>query len=101
MRMTALHDISIVDGIGYAAAGLVLIAFCMRSMGTLRWVALASNLAFIAYGFLGGIAPVLALHVLLLPVNSVSLVQYYRRERAGIQLPERPQDAADDLIYSA
>jgi hypothetical protein len=60
---------AIIDGIGFAAAGLVFATFCMRSMNALRWVAIASNLAFIAYGYLGNLAPVLLLHVLLLPIN--------------------------------
>jgi hypothetical protein len=38
------------DAVGFAAAGLVLATFCMRSMITLRWVAIASNVAFIVYG---------------------------------------------------
>jgi len=64
-----------IDGIGYLAAGLVLAAFCMRSMSKLRLVALASNLAFIAYGYLDNLMPVLVLHALLLPVNAYRLVQ--------------------------
>ncbi|HVY58918.1 MAG TPA: hypothetical protein VHA77_13785 [Xanthobacteraceae bacterium] len=63
------------DAVGFAAAGLVLATFCMRSMSTLRWVAIASNVAFIAYGYLGGLAPVLLLHLLLLPVNVYRLAQ--------------------------
>jgi CRP/FNR family cyclic AMP-dependent transcriptional regulator len=35
----------------------------------LRCVAIASNLAFIAYGALADLGPVLVLHLLLLPVN--------------------------------
>ena len=53
------------DAVGYLAAGLVLATFCMRSMSSLRLVALASNLAFIAYGYLGNLTPVLLLHALL------------------------------------
>jgi hypothetical protein len=66
---------TMVDGIGFAAAGLVLATFCMRSMRTLRFVAIASNVAFIAYGYLGHLAPVLWLHALLLPVNICRLMQ--------------------------
>jgi CRP/FNR family cyclic AMP-dependent transcriptional regulator len=64
-----------IDTVGYLAAGLVLATFCMRSMGTLRMVAIASNLAFIAYGYVGSLAPGLLLHVLLLPVNIYRLLQ--------------------------
>jgi hypothetical protein len=64
-----------IDAIGFAAAGLVLATFCMRSMIALRWVAIASNVVFITYGYLGGLAPVLLLHTLLLPVNLCRLLQ--------------------------
>jgi hypothetical protein len=53
----------------------VLATFCMRSMSALRWVAIASNVAFIAYAYLRGLAPVLLLHMLLLPVNVRRLTQ--------------------------
>ena len=46
----------------------VCIAFCMRDMVALRCMAIASNLAFIAYG---GLVP--TLHLLLLPVNALRL----------------------------
>jgi hypothetical protein len=65
----------VIDAIGYLAAGLVLATFCMRSMGALRSLAVASNIAFISYGYLGGFPPVLLLHVLLLPINTYMLLQ--------------------------
>jgi hypothetical protein len=64
-----------IDAIGFAAAGLVLATFCMRSMSALRWVAMTSNLIFIVYGYLGNLTPVLLLHALLLPVNAYRLMQ--------------------------
>jgi hypothetical protein len=64
-----------IDAIGFAAAGLVLAAFCMSSMRALRWMAIASNVAFTAYGYLGNLPPVLLLHALLLPVNACRLAQ--------------------------
>jgi hypothetical protein len=64
---------SVVEAIGYSASALVLAAFCMRDMTALRGVAIASNLAFIAYGALAGLGPVLLLHLLLLPVNVLRL----------------------------
>ena len=70
-----MRNLSVIDGIGFVAAALVLATFCMRSMTALRWVALTSNLAFIAYGYLGNLAPVLLLHALLLPVNACRLAQ--------------------------
>ncbi len=63
------------EPIGYLASLLVLATFCMRDMVALRWVAIASNIAFIAYGGLADVGPVLLLHVLLLPINVLRLVQ--------------------------
>jgi hypothetical protein len=70
-----MSNAAITDGIGFAAAGLVLATFCMRGMRTLRFVAIASNIVFIAYGYLGHLAPVLWLHALLLPINLCRLMQ--------------------------
>lgn len=64
---------SFVEPIGYLASALVLATFCMRDMAALRCVAIASNLAFITYGALADLGPVLLLHLLLLPVNVVRL----------------------------
>lgn len=65
----------LIDAIGYLAAGFLLATFCMRSMANLRSVAIASNLAFIVYGYLANLAPVLILHAVLLPINSFRLMQ--------------------------
>ncbi|MFZ2004972.1 MAG: hypothetical protein WAV02_07780 [Stellaceae bacterium] len=56
--------------LGWTAAALVLATFCCRRMVTLRMVAIASNLAFVGYGGLAHLWPILALHVLMLPLNS-------------------------------
>ena len=63
------------EPVGYLASLLVLATFCMRDMVTLRVVAIAGNLAFIAYSGLAQIGPVLLLHVLLLPVNVMRLLE--------------------------
>jgi hypothetical protein len=72
LRASGLH-VSDADLMGYLAAALVLGTFCMRDMLALRLTAVASNLAFIAYGLLADIGPVLTLHLLLLPINVVHL----------------------------
>jgi hypothetical protein len=64
------------DLIGYLASALVLASFCMRNMVVLRGMAIASNLAFIAYGALADLGPVLLLHLLLLPVNALRLTMW-------------------------
>lgn len=74
---------STMDAIGYLAASLVLAAFWMRSLRPLRCVAIASNLAFIAYGYIGDLTPVLLLHALLLPVNALRLVELGSPEKVS------------------
>ena len=64
-----------IDVLGYVAAGLVLASFCMKRLAPLRTLAIGSNVAFILYGYFAGIAPVLLLHVILLPINALRLRQ--------------------------
>jgi hypothetical protein len=63
---------------GYLASGLVFAAFCMKDMVRLRLAALASNLAFIAYGIGLDLLPIFLLHAVLLPVNALRLWQAAR-----------------------
>jgi hypothetical protein len=55
--------------VGYLASALVFATFYMKTMMPLRGVAIASNVAFISYGYVGGMAPILILHVALLSLN--------------------------------
>ena len=91
---------NIIESIGYLASLLVLATFCMRDMVTLRVFAIASNLAFIAYGGLAGVGPVLLLHLALLPVNVLRLVESIRSVSVTSQPARRlrpaPVDAARD-----
>jgi len=64
--------------LGWLAASLVLTSFYLRTMVPLRLVALASNLAFIAYGFQVGATPVFVLHSVLLPLNVFRLLQIWQ-----------------------
>jgi hypothetical protein len=52
----------------------------MRSMSGLRSMALVSNLAFIAYGYLSDLMPILLLHAVLMPVNVYRLAQLLRTD---------------------
>jgi CRP/FNR family cyclic AMP-dependent transcriptional regulator len=73
---------------GYSASLLVFSAFYMKAMAPLRTIAIASNVAFIAYGLGAGLYPVLVLHAVLLPLNCLRLLQtrgLVRRVRAGLQ----------------
>lgn len=63
---------------GYIAAILVFSTFYTKTMIPLRIVAICSNIAFITYGYLEGLDPVLILHITLLPLNIYRLLQMYR-----------------------
>ena len=67
------------DAAGFLASGLVITAFCMKDIVPLRIVAVASNMAFLAYGIALGLMPIWLLHLLLLPVNVGRLWQMSRR----------------------
>jgi CRP/FNR family transcriptional regulator, cyclic AMP receptor protein len=67
-----MHD-TLTEVLGYAAAGLVLATFSVRSIAALRTLAIASNLLFIAYAACADLSPVLVLHALLLPLNALRL----------------------------
>ena len=63
------------DVFGFLAAGLLLVTFSMRQMVALRSLAIVSSGAWIVYGWADQIYPVLCLHMVLLPLNSVRLHQ--------------------------
>jgi hypothetical protein len=64
--------------LGWIAASLVLTSFYLKTIVPLRIVALASNLAFMAYGLMVDATPVYVLHSLLLPLNIFRLTQLWR-----------------------
>ncbi len=76
-----------VDLLGYAASAAVLATFCMSTMISLRGMALASNVLFIAYGYADHLYPVLLLHTLLFPVNAFRLIQFYRLVQQMREIP--------------
>jgi len=77
------------DYLGYLASILVLCTFCTKTMMPLRIIALGSNVAFIAYGALLHLYPVLILHAVLLPLNAWRLTEIFR-------LVKRVQGTVDD-----
>jgi len=84
-------SMNLYEPVGYLASLLVLATFCMRGMVALRAVAIASNLAFMAYGWLVGIHPVLVLHMVLLPTNAWRLLQALQVERQQARQRRRPR----------
>jgi hypothetical protein len=61
--------------LGYVAAALVFATFSMKTLVPLRSVGIASNVFFIAYGYLNPAYPLVVLHCLLLPLNIFRLRQ--------------------------
>ena len=61
--------------IGYIASAMVLLTFITKDMRQLRFVGILSNVAFIGYGALAWLPPILCLHLLLLPLNIVRLME--------------------------
>jgi len=66
---------SVAEVSGYVAAVLVFMTFYMKTMIPLRIVGICSNCAFIMYGYLDNLYPVLILHLILLPLNSLRLCE--------------------------
>ena len=67
---------------GYVASTLVLFTFVAKDMRLLRSVAIFSNVAFITYGTIEWLPPVLFLHMVLLPLNAVRLAEIVRAAHA-------------------
>ncbi len=67
-----------VDAAGYLASLLVFATFCMRTMIALRLAAIGSNVCFIGFAVAAHIYPVLLLHVVLLPLNTLRTVEMLR-----------------------
>jgi hypothetical protein len=72
---------SFVDICGFAAAALTLATFAQRAMLRMRVTAVFANLFFIMYGWLGPFYPVLILHTILLPVNSIRVRELAKGSR--------------------
>jgi len=81
--------VSTVDVFGWIAGALVMATFCLRTMIPLRGVAIASNIAFVAYGLMANTLPIVVLHLALLPMNLLrlqemrSLIRKVRRAACG------------------
>ena len=63
------------------AAAFVLVSTFVKTMIPLRWLAISSNVGFIAYGALHPSYPMLLLHAALLPINFFRLAEMKRLTR--------------------
>jgi hypothetical protein len=88
-----MAGVTMVDSLGFVAGMMTLVTFAQRRMLPMRLAALSANAAFIAYGALGGIYPVLTLHLLLLPINTTRCVTELTRLRARSAPEQKPISA--------
>jgi CRP/FNR family transcriptional regulator, cyclic AMP receptor protein len=66
---------TLVEGIGYSAAGLGVVMLAMPTMIPLRLTGIANNLASIVFALLSGVYPMAVQHIVLLPLNIYRLLQ--------------------------
>jgi CRP/FNR family cyclic AMP-dependent transcriptional regulator len=85
--------------LGYAASAAVLATFCMSTMIPLRVIALVSNVLFLGYGYADQLYPVFFLHAILLPVNALRLLQFYRLVREMRDVPRKDLSIKSLLPY--
>jgi hypothetical protein len=76
---------TLTDMLGWFAAGLVFATFCAKQMAPLRALAIVSNLAFIGYGYVDHLWPIVVLHVAMLPMNVIRFRQALREVGASAQ----------------
>jgi CRP/FNR family cyclic AMP-dependent transcriptional regulator len=64
-----------IDLLGHLGALVIIATYSMKTMIPLRVAGIAGSCIFITYGYLSGTWPVLMLHLVVLPLNSVRLYQ--------------------------
>jgi len=67
-----------IETIGFLGTGCTVGAHAMRRMLPLRIAAVLSSLFFLAYGALIGSAPMIAMELILLPINGFRLFELVR-----------------------
>lgn len=81
-----------IDAVGYAAAGLTVATYSMKTMIPLRVTSLCASGLFLVYGYLAPSYPQLLLHAALLPLNGFRLHQM-------IRLIEQVREAANNESF--
>ena len=76
--MSGLEDFPWVDVVGYVGGVVTLWGMHRKTMISLRVAVIAGNVGFVAFGMLAGSYPTLVLHALLVPLNTLRLVQMMR-----------------------
>jgi hypothetical protein len=83
-----------IDLMGWAAAGVTMMTFACQDMRRLRVLGLLANAAFIAYGAMAMLLPVLVLHLILAPINLLRLWSLRRAPTPLAAAPAQPLPAA-------
>jgi len=73
--MDHLPTVDWIEAMGWIAAVMTVATYAMKTMMTLRILAIASSLFFIAYATILQLWPLLAMELILLPINSYRLWQ--------------------------
>jgi CRP/FNR family cyclic AMP-dependent transcriptional regulator len=74
-------EVTVTDAIGYLGAVFVIATYAMRTMIPLRSVGLASNVILLGYAVASHAVPDVLLEAIVLPLNSLRLVQMIRLTR--------------------
>jgi hypothetical protein len=75
--------ISWIDCLGLCAGAAVLATFSMKSMLSLRSIALLSNMLFVTYGIAADLYPIVVLHAILFPINIGKLYELRKTKNDG------------------
>lgn len=75
-----------IEALGFAGSFFAVLTYWMRDMLRLRVAAVLGCVFFIAYAVLIGSYPLLAMELVLLPINACRLAELLRKKPAG--LPE-------------
>jgi hypothetical protein len=84
--------------LGWSAAALMVATFGCRDPLWMRALAVCTSVAFIAYGLSADLAPVLALHSLLLPINLLRWCQCATASKPPAARHGRPSIHGSDRI---
>jgi len=91
---------TLADFFGYLASGLILGTFSVRTMIPLRLLGISSSVAFLIYGFLASLTPILILHTILLPLNVYRFIEMYRQTRDAENATDNEQGLAVLLPFT-
>lgn len=99
--MSPTSYVMIDEALGWAACLMTLVTFAQRDMLWLRLAAILANLFFIGYGAIGHFLPVLALHLVLLPLNVARVRHALKLQASGDRGNSGPAHPPAPLRHSS